>query len=89
MGSIGRINNRYLMPPNIVLHPNSSASSGDLGRFEKGLNVSNGLQVAVGQPRVEFITGTAGIGHEETFSLDGNRVLNVRLSPHCCRLLAS
>ncbi len=31
----------------------------------------------------------AGIGHEETFSLDGNRVLNVRLSPHCCRSLAT
>ncbi len=27
--------------------------------------------------------------HEEAFSLDGNRVLNVRLSPHGCRLLAS
>lgn len=35
--------------------------------------------------RTEFFNT---IGHEETFSLDGNRVLNVRSSPHCCRLLA-
>ena len=29
------------------------------------------------------------LDHEETFSLDGNRDLNARSSPHYCRLLAS
>ncbi len=34
------------------------------------------------------IDKTARPGHFKSFSLDGNRVLNVRSSPHCCRLLA-
>ncbi len=37
-----------------------------------------GLQVAVGQPRVDFITGTAGIGQQEPFGVREISVLNVR-----------
>ncbi len=37
--------------------------------FDESENVRFGSQVAVGQPRVDFITGTAGIGHNQTFSM--------------------
>jgi len=37
-----------------------------------------GSQVAVGQPRVDFITGTAGIGQQEPFGVREISILNVR-----------
>ena len=36
--------------------------------FDESENVRFGSQVAVGQPRVDFITGTAGIGQKNAIT---------------------
>jgi len=48
-----------------VVKFSSTTAKGNLHAFpDQVATGSLGSQVAIGQPRVDFITGTAGIGHE-------------------------